>query len=322
MRHFYGKRMKYPYFEGWYLKHQCKNRTIAFIPALHADEQGNWTASIQVITDEGAWYFPYSADSFHADEKRFCIAVGENRFSNKGIRVHLENDEISIVGEIKYGCFEKIKGDIMGPFRMVPFMQCRHSVLSMHHRTAGTLYINDKKVPMDGSGYIEGDRGYSFPERYLWTQCILNEQRGDSVMLSVADIPMWGFHFRGCICSVFYKGQEYRLATYKGCRILKYGQGKAIIKQGKYLLRITKLLAGTGKRGKTVKLGRPFSLHAPDGGKMSRMIKENPSCAVRYQFWRGKEKIFDVTSSNSSFEQVCSRKKNLENSKKVLQIAH
>lgn len=297
------------YFEGWYLKHQSRNKTIAFIPALHADDKGNWSASIQVITDEGAWYFPFSADSFHVDEKRFFVEVGENQFSNKGIKVHLKNDEISIAGEVNYGCFKKIKGDIMGPFRMVPFMECRHSVLSMYHRTAGTLYINDKKVPMDGSGYIEGDRGCSFPERYLWTQCILNEKRGDSVMLSLADIPMCGFHFWGCICSVCFKGQEYRLATYRGCRILKYGQGEAIIKQGKYLLRITRLPDHGRQKEEEAKLDRSYSLHAPDRGKMSRMIKENPSCAVRYQFWRYKEKIFDITSSNASFEQVCGHKK-------------
>ena len=178
-------------------------------------------------------------DSFEVDRERFCVKIGANSFSKKGININLENEEVSISGEISYGCFEEIHGDIMGPFCWVPFMQCRHSVLSMYHRTAGALYINDKSLPMDGVGYIDGDRGCSFPKRYLWTQSILNESRGDSIMLSVADIPLWGVHFRGCICSIYYKRKEYRLATYKGCRILKYGAGKVLVKQGKYLLCVT-----------------------------------------------------------------------------------
>lgn len=313
MRQFQSKKVKYPYFEGWYFKHQCGNNTLAFIPALHTDKKGRCSASVQVITDKGAWYFPFHADSFEVDRERFCVKIGANSFSKKGININLENEEVSISGEISYGCFEEIHGDIMGPFCWVPFMQCRHSVLSMYHRTAGALYINDKRLPMDGVGYIEGDRGCSFPKRYLWTQSILNESRGDSIMLSVADIPLWGVHFRGCICSIYYKRKEYRLATYKGCRILKYGAGKVLVKQGKYLLCVTNKRNG----------GHPYSLHAPDSGQMTRMIKENPSCTMRYQFWRGKEKLFDVTSCNASFEKVCcTEKKIAENSKKVLQKQH
>ena len=45
-KYFHGTGKKGPYFEGWYLKHQNKGKTIAFIPAVHADKEGNWTASI------------------------------------------------------------------------------------------------------------------------------------------------------------------------------------------------------------------------------------------------------------------------------------
>lgn len=291
------------YFEGWYLKHQYGNKMLAFIPALHADEGGELSASIQVITDEGAWYFPFSADSVYIDKKRFCVVIDKNRFSDKGIRVHLTNDEISVAGEVRYGRFKKIRGDIMGPFRLVPFMQCRHSVLSMCHKTAGTLTINNKKVSVKGIGYIEGDRGSSFPEHYTWTQCILNEKRGDSIMLSVADIPMWGFHFCGCICAICFKGREYRLATYKGCRILKYARGRILVKQGQYVLRITRI-SPCGREDMSGNARGGFALRAPDSGKMSRMIRESPSCAVRYQFWKGREKLFDIINSNASFEEV------------------
>ena len=38
-------------------------------------------------------------------------------------------------------------------------------------------------------------------------------------MLSVADIPFAGTHFTGSVGSVFFRGKEYRLATYKGLKI-------------------------------------------------------------------------------------------------------
>ena len=42
----------FPYFEGWYLKHQNRDDTIAFIPAVHADQNGQWTVSLQIVTEE------------------------------------------------------------------------------------------------------------------------------------------------------------------------------------------------------------------------------------------------------------------------------
>jgi hypothetical protein len=78
----------------------------------------------------------------------------------------------------------------MGPFRFVPLMECRHSVLSMSHSLSGSLRLNGKSVCFNGGvGYIEGDRGHSFPRRYIWTQCNWREESPCSLMLSAADIP-------------------------------------------------------------------------------------------------------------------------------------
>ena len=54
MRNFHGEHKKKSYFEGWYFKHQGSGRTVAFIPAFHIDEKGERSASLQVITDDGA----------------------------------------------------------------------------------------------------------------------------------------------------------------------------------------------------------------------------------------------------------------------------
>lgn len=62
---------------------------------------------------------------------------------------------------------------------------------------------------------MEGDRGYSFPRNYVWTQCSFPD---GALMLSIADIPIGGFHFTGVISIVLLHGKEYRLATYLGSK--------------------------------------------------------------------------------------------------------
>lgn len=66
-------------------------------------------------------------------------------------------------GKLVYGKFSQLSGDIMGPFRWIPFMQCRHEIISMRHNVAGTLKINREQLHFGkGIGYIEKDRGASF----------------------------------------------------------------------------------------------------------------------------------------------------------------
>jgi len=109
----------------------------------------------------------------------------------------------------------------------------------MTHKINGQLMVNNRKyVFHNGAGYIEGDRGYSFPERYIWTQCCFEN---GSLMLSVADIPMFGFHFTGIIGVVLLDGKEYRIATYLGAHIKRIVENTVIVRQGNFVL-ISQLL--------------------------------------------------------------------------------
>lgn len=290
-QYFHGIGRRYPYFEGWYLKHQNMGKTIAFIPALHADKIGGWSASIQVVLDDGAWYFTYPVESCRISRKKFCVKIGENVFSEKGIRIKIHDSRVSVEGQIMYSKFRKIKGDIMGFFRWIPCLQCHHGVISMAHDLTGSLKINGERVVFTGGrGYIETDWGSSFPKTYLWTQCGFGIQEKNSIMVSVADVPVFGVSLLGCICAIHYKGREYRLGTYYGARVTDYGPDTVTLTQGKMKVRITKLSE------------HALGLHAPQMGSMKRMIKESPACLVRYQFWRGKKLVFDVTSDRASFE--------------------
>lgn len=280
-----------PYFEGWYLKHQCSGRTIAFIPAVHRGEDGKWEVSLQIVTEKGAWYLTYPEEACRICRKPFCVMIGKNIFTDNGVHLDICEEGLKVKGNILYQKTDGLRYDIMGIFKYVPFLQCRHGVLSMCHRLKGILNLNGERISLTGGrGYIETDRGRSFPKSYLWTQCFFG--RIDSIMLSVADIPFSLVHFQGCICAIHYRGREYRLATYLGVHIDQYQDGTVAISQGRMKVKITRLSeAGYG-------------LKAPQKGKMSRIIRESPSCQVRYQFWIDKKPVFDFVSKQASFEQT------------------
>lgn len=294
-KYFHGIGKQGSYFEGWYLKHQNRENTVAFIPVLHADKDGKWSASIQIVLDSGAWYFTYPIELCEIRHNIFYVNIAGNIFSERGISIHIENEQISIHGKIAYSRFQDIKNDIMGFFRFFPSMQCNHGILSMAHGLKGSLTVNGELLDFTGGcGYIETDWGTSFPKEYLWTQSELGRRYKvrNSIMVSAADIPFMGKNFQGCICAIHYNSREYRIATYCGARITDYRDGSMAIKQGSMVLKVTRI----GEQS--------FDLRAPQQGSMVRIIKESPSCCVRYQFWQERELVFDTVSSRASFEQL------------------
>lgn len=273
------------YFKGWYFKCSNENQTIAFITAYH--RSGNKeTASLQIITDRAVYHIPF--DSLIYRQNPLYVRLGDCVFSSGGIKLNIHTHGLKLKGVLKFGKLSPIRSDIMGPFRFVPFMQCRHSCNSMKHSVVGQIALNGQVYRFrNGTGYIEGDRGRSFPKKYIWTQCCF--QNG-SLMLSVADIPMLGFHFTGIIGVVFLNGREYRIATYLGAKIKKIGNNMVTVRQGDFKL-TAKLLE---------KQAHP--LYAPENGEMSRTIHESVSCKAHYCFWHKGVKLLEQTSDRASFE--------------------
>lgn len=273
------------YFKGWYFKCSNENKTIAFIPAFHQSNHEK-TASLQVITDDAA--FNISFQSLQYRKNPLAIKIGENVFSEKGIRLQIKNDNLSANGALHFHDISPIQYDIMGPFKFVPLMQCRHSVYSMRHRINGQIIVNGQQyVFQNGIGYIEGDCGSSFPKEYIWTQCHFNN---GSLMLSVADIPMFGFHFTGIIGVILLNGKEHRIATYLGAKVKHMGKDSITVKQGDFQLTARLLQQNS------------HPLAAPNHGLMNRTIHESASCKAYYRFsYRGKV-LFEFVSNKASFE--------------------
>ena len=152
----------------------------------------------------------------------------------------------------------------------------------------GQITVNGQQFDFqNGQGYIEGDSGYSFPNRYIWTQCCFEN---GSLMLSVANIPLLGFHFTGIIGVVLIDGKEYRIATYLGARLKYIGKNIVTVKQGAYEL-TAKLIH---------KNCQP--LYAPENGRMDRIIHESASCIAYYKFSCKGKPLCEFTSDRASFE--------------------
>lgn len=246
-------------FYGWYFKCQSDTQTLALIPSVH-EIGGKRLYSLQMITEDGVW--------------------------NK--------EEVEISGKLHFTELTPIKYDIMGPFALVPFMECRHSVYSMLHRVNGSICINGKKYVFENAyGYWEGDCGRSFPKKYAWTHSFLEGKDGaieGSLMLSVAEIPLAGLCFTGIIGIVLWKGKEYRLATYLGARVVQKANHVLLIRQGNLELE-ARLLEQ-----------KPQPLQAPVNGAMQRMIHENITCKAFYRFRQNGVTQFAFEIDKASFE--------------------
>lgn len=273
------------YFKGWYFKCSTKYKTIAFIPAYHYSNNKK-SASLQIITDDKALNIPFGTLEY--SEKPLCVKIGNCVFSHEGIILSYKDNGLTLEGKL---CFEQltpIRYDIMGPFKYVPFMQCRHSVYSMCHKINGEIKVNDQLYKFEnGIGYIEGDRGLSFPKKYIWTQCCFEN---NSLMLSVADIPFSGIRFTGIIGVVLLDGKEYRIATYLGARIKQVDKSTVTVKQGSFEF-TAKLLK---------KNAQPLA--APSNGDMCRTIHESASCQAYYRFCHKNKILFEFTTDKASFE--------------------
>lgn len=273
------------YFKGWYFKCCTKEKTIAFIPAYHQNTN-NKTASLQIITDDSAFNIPFQDLKYR--EKPLHIKIDDCILSENGMKLNIQTKEVNVRGILKFSEISPIQYDIMGPFKFVPFMQCKHSIFSMKHQINGQIMLNGHQyIFKHGTGYIEGDCGISFPERYVWTQCHF---KNGSLMLSVADIPFLGFRFTGIIGIVLLNGKEYRIATYFGAKMKYIGKNTVAVQQGNFRL-TAKLLEKNAHQ-----------LYAPDNGKMNRTIHENASCKAYYRFSCKKQILCEFVSNRASFE--------------------
>lgn len=301
---FQGDLKKKNYFEGWYFKHVSKDleQVYSFIPGISLNDHDSH-AFIQVIngiTGETK-YINYPLQEFFWDKKRFFIKVGESVFSDAYIELKIENENLNVTGHIEYGNMVKypkslLSPGIMGWYSFVPFMECKHGVVSVNHDLSGSLRINDTPVDFDrGKGYIEKDWGTSFPEAWLWIQANNFQNHDTSFSFSVAKIPWMGKFFIGLIAFLYFDKRFYLFSTYNNSVISGISQsGDSIKFTLNHRNNILKLITTRKTFG---------VLRAPDLGNMSRRIKESIDSQIEVSlFDKNSSLIYNDRSSRAGLE--------------------
>ena len=278
---FQGSLKRRNYFEGWYFKHVSADRknVWSFIPGVSLNKKHSHSF-IQALNGRtgASFVFEYGVDAFFASSRILDLQLGSSCFSAGGIKLDLQNHEVNIHGSIEYAGMETYPSSlrnpgIMGWYSFVPFMECKHGVVSMHHSLKGGIQLGTTYLDFDGgTGYIEKDWGSSFPESWVWLHCNTFNSSRASFTFSVAKIPWLGSYFIGFISYLHYESNFLNLSTWSRARIEKLSYKNKLlevrISNSKYVLDISAVNNQTGE------------LKAPELGSMSRMIKETVDATI------------------------------------------
>lgn len=173
---------------------------------LHIGQSTFTENSINVDLDARALIWPTPSDEkqFYAKAlaERKALGIETEFFAS------FERTLYSIKGKISLSNIVKLRQTlyepgIMGPFGYLPFMECYHGVVSLHHTTSGSitftnaspkgeLCVKEETISVDeGTGYIEKDHGFNFPKSWIWIQTSsFQKNMGSALMISVADVPL------------------------------------------------------------------------------------------------------------------------------------
>ena len=296
--HGWGKKA---YFEGWYFKlvDESEDHAFALIPGISIDESGKGAAFIQLMDGKQlkAFYFDYEEQDFQPSSEDFEVQLGGNYFSADKVILDLPNLKGEVIINQKTPWPKSLGAPgIMGWYSFVPFMQCYHGVVSLHHTLSGKLLYDGTELSFDnGIGYIEKDWGTSFPKCWIWMQSnhFDDLDRKVSLMVSVAHIPWLGNYFIGFLVGFYLDDKLYKFATYTGAKrttTINGDQVEVSFKQGKYKLEVIAHKAeGT-------------DLISPISGEMRGKVNESLLAILDVKLFENNTLIYSGKGRNAGLE--------------------
>ena len=303
---FQGSLRKKRYFEGWYFKHvtQDQSHAISIIPGISLTENDSHSF-IQILDGYSGTgsYIRYPPDEFIWDRRSMMIRIGSSEFTGSHAILNIENDTLKLKGRIEYNNMVKypktlFSPGIMGWYSFVPFMECKHGIVSVIHDLSGTISIDGNNIDFNGGkGYIEKDWGVSFPEAWVWIQSSNFAEQDTSFSFSIAKIPWLGSFFTGFIAFLYLGKKFYLFSTYNGSKVTKAVHDKEEIefevRNKDYILRIRVIKNSFG------------DLKAPVEGEMSRGIKESTDSEVRLELFDSFQNLkYKDTGKNVGLEVI------------------
>ncbi|MGC9307403.1 MAG: tocopherol cyclase family protein [Thermoplasmatota archaeon] len=305
---FQGSTSSRHYFEGWYYKlvDAAEHHRLAVIPGISMGENREEShAFVQVFngTMGDFTYFTYDVDAFSASRDAFMVSIADNVFSAREMRLDIDRQDRHITGVLHFDNTVPLPSrlfspGIMGWYTFVPFMECKHGVVSMNHCIAGSLNVDGEEMSFDdGRGYIEKDYGHSFPRAYIWMQS--NHFDGDvSFMLSVARIPWLWTEFTGFLGALWYDGHVHRFTTYTGARIRRFAKQEDGISLS--------IVDKQHRLNVEARSDRAISLKSPQQGNMTGRIQESLTGTLHLALYErdsdGDHLVFEGTGRQAGIE--------------------
>jgi tocopherol cyclase len=306
---FQGSKYRRKYFEGWYFKlvDAAEETILAVVPGIalgvsHEDSH----AFVQVFNGKTGdyTYFTFSVNDFLPASRRFEVRIAENYFSASELRLELQQPSRRIRGELQFKNVipypkRLLSPGFMGWASFVPFMQCKHGIVSMNHTLEGALEIDGERITFDGGkGYIEKDWGHSFPSAYIWMHSNHFTHEAVSFTLVLARLSWLGLRITGFGAALWYNDRVYTLATYMGARItrLEYNanQVRLTIEDKRFELVIEAIQ------------GSAWPLKSPVRGSMAGTVTESLTSTLHLTAYEktkgGKQLLLEDTGRNAGLE--------------------
>lgn len=304
---FRGKNKTENYFEGWYIKCTDKHNklSVALIPGVAHFSKDESFVQYNIVY-KGKSYsgkITYGREDFEVIGSPQNIVMPKFIFNEKGVKASLEDGANRFILDLRFGMFLPIKQTLFAPSIMGPLeylnMPCSHDIISMKHSVKGKVIINGETIGIDnGTGYIEKDRGSTFPSRYVWAHSNGFEENSDaSLFLSAAQIDKGPFSTVGSI-AVYHDGEkEHRFATYLGSRV------NVEVEPDQSAYKVT--FSDPFKRLEaTVSLSNGSKLIAPMNANMDYPIKETVKSDISMTFIQKREQSIHLYSANGAAEMV------------------
>ena len=248
-------------------------------------------------------YIIYRIDEFKWDKKSLYLKIGSSVFTEKYIDLDIQNDKLHVEGHLEYNNnitypSKFFSPGIMGWYSFVPFMECKHGIVSVNHDITGSLTIGSNEIDFNqGKGFIEKDWGTSFPEAWLWIQANNFYDHTSSFSFSVAKIPWLGRFFIGFISFLYFNGRFFMFSTYNNSVISEIKQSPGTIDL---------ILNNRNTRLEVKVIKNTFGeLRAPVSGDMSRRIKESIDSEVTLRlFDKNDNLIYSDSSRRAGLECI------------------
>lgn len=289
------------YFEGWYIKvvSADESHAFAFIPGISKESETDQHAFIQVMEGVAAksQYIRFDAQEFKPSATAFDTRLGANRFNMDGITLDLPNisGQLSFKDTTPWPSRFMAPG-IMGWYSFVPFMQCYHGVVSLHHSLSGSLVIEGETVDFtNGIGYIEKDWGTSFPKTWIWMHSnhFTQSQGPMCFMASIAHIPWLGQFFIGFLCGFYIDETLHIFTTYN-----RSSYTARVEDQNIYLSFKRKEMRIEIKARKL----KGAELISPMKGSMQGKLEESLQSEIELSFYKNETLLYEGIGTSSGLE--------------------